>query len=572
MLGNSVSPVSGAVRVSMSRWRAVRVASSLSATSPDAAAASSPPAASSSWNQRQATSASSSVKRSTYHEPPAGSTTSARCDSRDQDRLRVAPDAPAELGRLAAAQVVVGEHGDGIGAGDPGGEAGDGRPQRVHPRVVARHHRRRRDGVDRRRSGGVGQGDGLGDAGPQTGGRRGTWRSWRTGRRWRRGAARCARTTVAGSTPRSCERPQVADGGGDRGAELAARRTPRASWKRVPSTVTTWRSGRSSPSRVNHPARSSSSASGEEPSAVGGDADRVGPERPGAGGGVSPARSNRATRASRHRPSGARRAAPPVPGRAGRRRAERPARRRRWSRRRSGRAGRTWRRAPARSRARPVPAAASTSWRTSQPSAASAAVSARRPRTNGGCPGAPAAPGSGRVLGRVQRFDGDAVVRGRAQAGHRRVGRQPALAVEGGGDGGEPPVAVCGRELPGEHEFVGGRRARGHALQDRSRGPAGKSPAGPDAGHTSAGQRRGVGVGSRVGHANQQRRHVEVRELAPGPLGAAEARGSSASGRSVRMWCESSHGAARRMAGQPTEPAGPAGRRAGTPSPRPSPP
>ena len=84
MFGNSVSPVSGARRVSMSRRRASRVAASRSATRPFDAAATRPPAASISWNHAHAAAASSVVKRSTYHDPAAGSVTSARCDSRSR--------------------------------------------------------------------------------------------------------------------------------------------------------------------------------------------------------------------------------------------------------------------------------------------------------------------------------------------------------------------------------------------------------------------------------------------------------------------------------------------------------
>ena len=135
----------------------------------------------------------------------------------EQDRLRVASDAPAQLGRRGAAQVVVGEHGDGVGAGDAGREARDRRAQRVHPRVVGRHHRPRRHGVDGRRR--VRRADLLGDTGPQQadGAERGDRGELVGGR----GEAQLDAGDGVGGRDTACvERPEVLDAGGDRGAEL----------------------------------------------------------------------------------------------------------------------------------------------------------------------------------------------------------------------------------------------------------------------------------------------------------------------------------------------------------------
>ena len=183
--GNSVSPVSGARRVSMSRWRAAAVEAMRSATKPSSTARRKPPRLLDLLEPRPRRLGELVGEPLDVPRPAGRVGDLGEVRLGEQDRLRVAGDAAAELGRLA--QAVVGEHGDGVGAGDAGGEAGDGRAQRVHPRVVAGHHRPRRHGVDRwcrrtrprpRRRG------------PTAGEGRGSWRSWRTGRRWRRGAAR----------------------------------------------------------------------------------------------------------------------------------------------------------------------------------------------------------------------------------------------------------------------------------------------------------------------------------------------------------------------------------------------
>ncbi len=87
-----------------------------------------------------------------------------------QHRLRVAGQAAAELARHAGREGVEGQHRDGVGAGNAGREAGDRGAQHVHRRVVAGHHRRRGDGVQRRARGGRRNAGNLGHARPEPAG------------------------------------------------------------------------------------------------------------------------------------------------------------------------------------------------------------------------------------------------------------------------------------------------------------------------------------------------------------------------------------------------------------------
>ena len=78
---NSLTPVTGCLRVATSCSRTSRTEATRSARSPESSAATTPPAASSSWKKAHAARASPSVSVSAYHEPPAGSITRARCAS-----------------------------------------------------------------------------------------------------------------------------------------------------------------------------------------------------------------------------------------------------------------------------------------------------------------------------------------------------------------------------------------------------------------------------------------------------------------------------------------------------------
>ena len=186
---------------------------------PAATAARKPPAASTCCSTSQARSASCSVNRSTYHDPPAASITVDGVRLQRQHRLRVAGESATELAG-ARARGVVGEHGDGVGTAHRRGEAGDRRPHDVDGGVVARRHgtggRRRAAGRDRRRPARRRRRRRV-RAGAS---RRGSWRSWRTGRRWLRVAARAARTRSRRRCPLSARARSVATADGDRVAEL----------------------------------------------------------------------------------------------------------------------------------------------------------------------------------------------------------------------------------------------------------------------------------------------------------------------------------------------------------------
>ena len=251
MFGNSVSPVSGAragVDVAPAGLRGSRRARSATRPCrrprPGARRRLRAPGTTPTPRRRAA-----SVKRSTYHDPPAGSMTSARCDSRSRIDCVLRPMRRPSSVAGRAVQVVVGQHGDGVGAGDPGGEAGHGRAQGVHPRVVARHHRRRRHGVDRRGAGGLRRADDLGDARPQD---RRTARNLAIVANWSPVAAR--RSSIrpnasAASTPRASSARRYSTAAAIVHPSSWPSDAP-ASWKRVPSTVTTRSAGRSAPSRA----------------------------------------------------------------------------------------------------------------------------------------------------------------------------------------------------------------------------------------------------------------------------------------------------------------------------------
>ena len=87
-----------------------------------------------------------------------------------QDGLGVAGDAPSERGAADGDQPVVGQDRHGVGAAHARSEAGDRRAQRVHPRVVSRHHHPRGVGVMVRTACVGGEPGDLGDASPQAAG------------------------------------------------------------------------------------------------------------------------------------------------------------------------------------------------------------------------------------------------------------------------------------------------------------------------------------------------------------------------------------------------------------------
>ena len=253
----------------------------------------------------------------------------------------------------------------------------------------------------------------------------------------------------AGATPRASRRAEVLDAGGDGGAELlgvgrpgvveagavdghdaqagAIGAEPRRSTRRRRRGAR--RGRRAAGSAAAMP--SGSAPSDPDVQAV---ADRVGGVRP-AGAGIE----DDPGEVEQHAVERAGHAWP-----------------RRGRRRRRGRAAPTWRPSPAPSTARSDPAAASTRWRTSQPSwrvppRRAAADERGEPREPGGV---------GRRARRrpctAARSSMPSYVVERSRV-DRRVGRQRALAVEGLGDGRGPLVVIGGRELAGEHEI--GRRA-----------------------------------------------------------------------------------------------------------------
>ena len=140
-LGNSLTPMIGARRWSMSASRAARVAAMRSSTMPASTAARKPPAASTSWKTFQARSASSSVSRSTYHDPPAGSITLATFDSSSRTVWVLRASRGRQVARRSSNGGVVRQDGDRIGAADGGREAGDRGAHDVDGTVVAGRHR-----------------------------------------------------------------------------------------------------------------------------------------------------------------------------------------------------------------------------------------------------------------------------------------------------------------------------------------------------------------------------------------------------------------------------------------------
>ena len=145
--GNSLTPVIASVAVRQPlRPARPRRRRSGRATRPESSAATSPPARSISVNQSHAAWARESVSDSTYQEPPAGSSTRARCPS-STSRLWVLRAIRREKASGRPERGVERLHGDDVGAAHARGEAGDRRPQHVHPRVALRRHHRRGDRV-----------------------------------------------------------------------------------------------------------------------------------------------------------------------------------------------------------------------------------------------------------------------------------------------------------------------------------------------------------------------------------------------------------------------------------------
>ena len=134
--------------------------------------------------------ASSSVSFSTAHAPAAGSATRPRWDSASS-RLEVLRAIRRENSSGSPSGLSNGHHGDRVGPADARGEGGDGGAEHVDPGVVLAHHRPAGDRVDRAAR--PARPRSAPAPGPRAGGPRGAWRSSRTGRRWRRAAARPAR-------------------------------------------------------------------------------------------------------------------------------------------------------------------------------------------------------------------------------------------------------------------------------------------------------------------------------------------------------------------------------------------